>query len=87
MSHGVILIAFVCLTACASLQTAKNDHQTGKINKLTCSEFNSSLEACQLKAKALCKGDYKLIDTHTEVAPDAGDGFYVYTKYHLLIEC
>jgi hypothetical protein len=88
MNKSLRFIPLVLLISCASVQSTPfesgGDNPT---HKLTCSEFNSSLEACKSKAKELCATDYKVIDHHKEVYPDAGDGFYMHPRHHLVVQC
>jgi hypothetical protein len=88
MSQSVRFIPLLLLISCASVQSTPFDAGNGKQSfKLSCSEFNSSLDECKNKAKELCASDYKLVDHHTEVYPDAGDGFYMPSRHHLVVEC
>lgn len=87
MNHAISFIPLFFLISCASVESTQIDASNRKLNKITCSEFDTTLEKCKSEAKALCGSDYKLVDQHTEVSPDPGDGFYVHPVHYLLIEC
>jgi hypothetical protein len=75
------------LASCASVQTTKIEHDHKQAYKLTCSEFNSSLNECKANADKLCTNGYKLLSYHKDVYADSGDGFYMPSTHHLTVEC
>lgn len=88
MRTSLRFIPLALFIFCASVQSTPFDAGNGKQGfKLTCSEFNSSLEECKTKAKDLCASDFKLVEHHVLDHPDAGDGFYMPTEHHLVVEC
>lgn len=83
LSYSFLLMVISSTSAVAnSVQHDGNNRKT-----LSCSEFNTSLEQCEEKAKSLCSNNYKLISHNKEDYHDAGDGFYVPTVHHLTVEC
>lgn len=75
------------IISCASVQSTTIEHNGIQTHTLSCSEFNNGVEKCQAKAQSLCANDYHLITQHKEVYPDAGDGFYMPPKHHMVIQC
>lgn len=87
MTKTVRFIPFLLLVACASVQSQPTEINGKRGFKLTCSEFNSSLEECKVKASELCDNNFTVVDHTKETYPDAGDGFYMPAKHHLAVEC
>ena len=87
MKKIVCFVPLLILLSCASVQSTTSDINGKRAYKLSCSEFNSSLEKCKAKAQELCASDYKLIEYTKEVYPDAGDGVYMHPKHHLVVAC
>lgn len=87
MIKTIRLIPFFLIVACASAQSQPSEINGKRAFKLTCSEFNSSLEECKVKASELCDNNFTLVDHTQETYPDAGDGFYMHPKHHLAVEC
>jgi hypothetical protein len=75
------------LISCASVQSTVIETNGKQTHKVTCSEFNSSLEECKSSAGKLCTNDYRVVAHHKEVYADSGDGFYMPAKHHLMVEC
>lgn len=87
MTKTIRFIPFLLMVACASVQSQPTEINGKRAFKLTCSEFNSSLEECQRKASELCNDNFTVVDHSKETYPDAGDGFYMHPKHHLSVEC
>jgi hypothetical protein len=89
MKKTLILIPLL-LSACASNQPTPHATSDGKPGyKLTCSEFNTTLEQCKAKASENCSHGFD-VDPHLsfrETYPDAGDGIYVPARNHLVVGC
>lgn len=81
------LVPIILLISCASVQSQPIESNGNQAFKLTCSEFNSSLEECKAKASELCANNYKILDHYKEVYPDAGDGFYMHPRHHVSVQC
>jgi len=77
----------IMLISCANVKSTTLEVNGQQLHKLTCSEFNSSLEKCQAKASELCQENYKLLSHSKEVYPDAGDGMYYPAKHHITVQC
>lgn len=87
MKKIFLLAPMLILASCASMQTAHIDDDGKHVYKLTCSEFNSSLDECQQNAEKLCSNGYKLQDYYRHVYADPGDGFYMPDRHHLTVKC
>ncbi len=87
MNHMLRFTPLLLLISCASVQSTTLEQDGKKIHQLTCSEFISSLQACEAKASELCNNNYKLISHYKEEYPDSGDGFYFHPRHHLSVEC
>lgn len=77
----------IMLISCANVKSTTLEVNGQQLHKLTCSEFNSSLEKCKAKASELCQENYKLLSHSKEVYPDAGDGMYYPVKHHITVQC
>lgn len=75
------------LLTCASVQSASLDNEGKKVHQLTCSEFNSSKQECQVKAVELCANEFNKYTHYQEVYADPGDGMYMPTRHHFTVEC
>ncbi|MDP2154118.1 MAG: hypothetical protein Q8J66_10740 [Methylotenera sp.] len=87
MNKTILLVPLLTLASCASVQTTQIEHDGMQAYKLTCSEFNSSLNECKANADKLCANGYKLVDHHKDVYADSGDGFYMPTTHYLTVKC
>lgn len=87
MKRTISFVPLLMLISCAGVKTAQIEHDGHQAYKLTCNEFNSSLETCKSHAEQLCANGYKLISHYEEVPPDPGDGFYMPSTHHLKIRC
>lgn len=87
MNTMLRFVPLLMLISCANVQSTTMESDGSQVHKLTCSEFNSSLQECKSKASELCRNDYKLLSHHEETFPDSGDGFYVHTQHHLAVAC
>jgi len=87
MNNMLRFAPLLLLISCASVQSNTIEQDGKQVHKLSCSEFNSSLEECKAKASQLCSHNYQLLTHHEEVYPDAGDGFYMHPRHHLTVEC
>lgn len=87
----IVLCLFpISISACAGIEATKVTGKQGQVSyHLTCSEFNTSLEACKTKAQELCGGPFEVNQrlSHRETYPDSGDGFYMPAKQHLVVDC
>ncbi len=75
------------LISCASVQSTVIETNGKQTHKVTCSEFNSSFEECQSDASEVCADNFKIVAHHKEVYADSGDGFYMPSKHHFMVEC
>lgn len=87
MNNMLRFAPLLLLISCASVQSNTIEQDGKQVHKLSCSEFNSSLEECKAKASELCANNYKLVSHHEEVYPDSGDGSYMHPRHHLSVEC
>lgn len=87
MKKLIFFAPLIMLVSCASVRTTQIEHDNKLVYKLTCSEFNSSLNECKADADKLCANGYKLLSYEKEVYADSGDGFYMPTSHHLTVEC
>jgi hypothetical protein len=77
----------IMLISCGNVHSTTLEMNGQKLHKLSCSEFNSSLEECKAKASEICQENYKLLSHDKEVYPDLGDGSYYPTKHHITVQC
>lgn len=87
MSNMLRFAPLFLLISCANVQSNTLEVDGQKLHKLSCSEFNSSLEECKAKASEICQQNYKLLSHNKEVYPDAGDGMYYPSKHHITVQC
>lgn len=87
----IMLMLFpVAMSACAGIEATKHTGKMGEVSyQLTCSEFNTTLDACKAKAQELCGSPYEINQrlSYRETYPDSGDGFYMPGKQHLVVDC
>ncbi|HSI44635.1 MAG TPA: hypothetical protein VK950_00540 [Methylophilus sp.] len=86
----ILILIPLLLTACASLQPTPQTTSNGKDGfKLTCSEFNTTVEQCKVKASELCSHGYDIDKhmTYRETFPDSGDGIYMPARNHVVVAC
>lgn len=86
----MLLLVPVMVSACAGIHATPHETSSGKPGyKLTCSEFNATLDDCKARASELCSHGF-VVDKHLsyrETHPDSGDGFYMHPKQHLVVAC
>jgi hypothetical protein len=86
--NRIILLIPLFLSACGGMQATQYTTSDGKPGyKLTCSEFNTTLEACKAKAGEVCATGYVINQSYRETYPDSGDGIYRFANNHLVFTC
>lgn len=88
---SLMFIPILLLSACATGNHPKPYASAGggEGYKLSCSEFNTSLDQCKAQASKMCLTG-AIVDeylTYRETFPDAGDGFYMPAKNHVVVAC
>lgn len=90
MKWTMLMFLAVTMQACAGIEATKFTGGQGEVSyHLSCSEFNTTLEACKAKAHDLCGGVFEVNHqlSHRESYPDSGDGFVMPAKQHLVVDC
>lgn len=90
MKFFSVLLVASGLVACATIDAVPRTDARGNPGyKLVCSEFNTSLQECEAKARALCGGPFNIDPqlSYRETYPDSGDGFYMPARQHLVVSC
>jgi hypothetical protein len=87
MKKLMLFVPLLILVSTVGANAVEIEHHGKQTYSLTCNEFNTSLEECKAHATKVCTNGHELVNHHEEVAADAGDGFYMHTKHHLVVRC
>jgi ribulose bisphosphate carboxylase small subunit len=87
MKKTVLFVPLFILTACAGVKTAHVEPDGDQAYKLSCNEFNLSLEECKAQVSQYCPNGYHLVEHREDKHPDPGDGFYWPSTHHLRVKC
>lgn len=87
MKKRMLFLPLLMLVLSVGVNAAQIEHHGNQTYTLSCNEFNTSLEECKAHATKVCANGHDLVNHHEEVAADAGDGFYMHTKHHLVVRC
>jgi hypothetical protein len=87
MKSSLHFLPLVMLISCASVQSTTLEQDGKQVHRVSCSEFNTSQQECQAKAKAFCAHEPQRMTYYKEEFADAGDGIYIPTRHHYTVEC
>ena len=87
MKKLMLFVPLLMLVSTLGVNAAQIEHHGNQTYMITCNEFNTSLEECKAHATKVCANGHELVNHHEEVSADAGDGFYMHTKNHLVVRC